>query len=368
MARSVKQSPSSETMNRRLGLKAMGLASLAWIYGNEKCVASRSSDKAFELQIPAMGSLLNIRWILEDLKLDEPAQQTLNEAIADSARSVCNHWNKVLSDYDDESEAIRLASIGDTGRYCWPSEDFAYALDVGDRWYRLSEGALDIALGAMTSLRRKRPPIDSNLWRLAKQSSGWGNIEWDPCRRGFRFARPGIRFDFGAIGKGLVADKVYAMMLAKGVGCCIVNFSGNMRIGAAPPGTTGWPVVIDSLQTNGEEEESPFRRDRYHSCGIATSGSRWQSFVDASSAGQQDKTSHIIDPRILNGINLRQSATIVSETAMESDAAATATSVHQTRDIGYWLTKLANWNPSCRWIVQSQFGDDLLVRTNYGTA
>ncbi len=295
MAKSVTRMPSSETMNRRLGLKTMSLASLAWIYGNDKCVANRSSDKAFELQIPAMGSLLNIRWILEDLKLDESSQQALNDAIADGARSVCNHWTTVLSDYDEESEAMQLASIGDTGRYCWPSEDFAYALDVGDRWYRLSEGALDIALGAITSLRRKRTPPDSSSWDLAKQSSGWANIDWDPCRRGFRFTKSGTRFDFGAIGKGLVADKVYAMMLAKGVGCCIVNFSGNMRIGSAPPGTTGWPVAIDSLQANGAEEELLLRLDRYHDCGIATSGSRWQRFVDSASVGQNDKTSHIID-------------------------------------------------------------------------
>jgi FAD:protein FMN transferase len=365
MAKFVSRTSSPQDINRRVGLKTMCLASLAWIYGSEKSQAKLSSDKAFELQIPAMGSLLDIRWILEDLKLDESSQQTLNEAIADGARSVCNHWTKVLSDYDEESEAMKLAIIGDTGRYCWPSEDFANALDVGDRWYRLSEGALDIALGAMTSLRRKRTPPDSNMWLLAKQSSGWGNIEWDPCRRGFRFTRPGIRFDFGAIGKGLVADKVYAMMLSKGVGCCIVNFSGNMRIGSAPPGTTGWPVAIDSLQANDKEEESLLRRDRYHDCGIATSGSRWQRLVDSTSVEREDKTSHIIDPRTLNGIRLKQSATIVSATAMESDAAATATSVHQTRDIGHWLTKLSYWNPSCRWIVQSYVDDDLLVRTNF---
>lgn len=365
MARFVSRTSSPHAMNRRIGLKTMSLASLAWIYGSERGEANRSSGNAFELQIPSMGSLLNIRWILEDLKLDESSQQALNEGIADGARSVCNHWTKVLSDYDEESEAIQLARLGDTGRYCFPSEDFAYALDVGDRWYRLSEGALDIALGAMTSLRRKRTPPDSNMWLFAKQSSGWGNIEWDPCRRGFRFSRPGIRFDFGAIGKGLVADKVYTMMLSKGVGCCIVNFSGNMRIGSAPPGTTGWPVAIDSLQAYGEEEESLLRRDRYHDCGIATSGSRWQRFVDSTSVGQEDKTSHILDPRTLNGIRLRQSVTIVSATAIESDAAATATSVHQTRDIGYWLTKLLYWNPSCRWIVQLRVDDDLLVRTNY---
>ncbi|MFN9638407.1 MAG: hypothetical protein ACK56W_00095, partial [Pirellula sp.] len=63
---------------------------------------------------------------------------------------------------------------------------------------------------------------------------------------------------------------------------------------------------------------------------------------------------------------LKQSATIVSATAIESDAAATATSVHQTRDIGYWLTKISYWNPSCRWLVQSIVDDELLVRTNYG--
>jgi thiamine biosynthesis lipoprotein ApbE len=365
MAKFVRTTPLPETINRRVGLKTMSLATLAWIYGSEKCEANRSTDKAFELQIPAMGSLLNIRWILEDLKLDEPSQQSLNETIADGARSVCNHWTKVLSDYDEKSEAMQLASLADFGRYCSPSEDFVYALEVGDRWYRLSEGALDIALGAITSLRREGTPPDSSLWDSAKGSCGWRNIEWDPCRRVFRFTKPGIRFDFGSIGKGLVADKVYAMMLSKGVGCCIVNFSGNMRIGSAPPGTTGWPVAIDSLQPNDQEEESLLRRDRYHDCGIATSGSRWQRFVDSSSVGQEDRTSHILDPRTLNGIKLKQSATIVTATAIESDAAATATSVHQTRDIGYWLTKLSYWNPSCRWIVQSYVDDDLLVRTNY---
>lgn len=365
MAKFMRQSTVLRASNRREVLKSLGLASLGLIYGAAKCHANIQEDNAFELQFPSMGSLINIRWILEDLKLDSASQQRLNESIGDEARSICDHWNNVLSDYDEESEAIQLANLGDTGRICWPSKDFAFALDLADRWYRLSDGALDIALGAMTSLRRRKTPVDSSMWLTAKQSCGWKNIDWDPCRRGFRFARPGIRFDFGAIGKGIVADQIYEMMVAKGVGCSIVNFAGNMRIGTAPKGTTGWPVAIDSLQTIGEEEPVTYRRDRYHECGIATSGNRWQRYRDSTSVGEQDTTSHIIDPQTLNGIKMRQSATIVASTAAEADAAATATCVHQTRNLGDWLAKLANWSPSCRWIIQSHADDEFSVRTNY---
>ncbi len=323
---------------------------------------SSSRGRAYEVQFPAMGSLLHLKWLDQQSATPE-AGKALAQRIRSQGIEIAEFWDGILSDYDDESDAMQLGKLADDGEWHDVKKELASVLTACDSWNRISDGAFDAALGTMTRLRRRRRLPTEKEWEEARDVSGWKWVEWDGAANRIRFKKPGVRFDFGAIGKGWVADAIYAMLVGEGIPCCSVDFSGNIRFGDAPPGTDGWPVSIDRCQEEGEEP-AELCRLRLSQCGIATSGDRWQRFPDSRSRSATEKTSHIIDPLREDGIDQVQNITIIAETATAADAASTATSVRQGRDLEDWLKKLKGESPKAEWIIQSIRDGQLELVTN----
>jgi thiamine biosynthesis lipoprotein len=306
---------------------------------------------SFQTQFPAMGSLLKVLWEDEGATRSEVLERA--QKIDLGARQVAEHWNSVLSDYDDDSESSRVTSAADDLEWHNVSSDFTAILNEADHWYQLSEGAFDVALGAMTRLRRRRRIPSQEVWAKAKDRVGWHHVDWDRVQSRLRLKRSGVRFDFGAIGKGWVADRIYDLLIATGIQRCLVNFAGNMRVGLPPRGKSGWPVSIDAI-LEGDSERGPDELVRLSlsQCGISTSGDRWQRLPDASSQASGRKTSHILDPRIGLGISAPQSVTIIASNATRADAASTASSVHLNGNRSHWLDRLVKSSDEYRWIIQ----------------
>ncbi len=194
---------------------------------------------SFQSQFPAMGSLLKVLWEDEGATRSEVLERA--QKIDLGARQVAEHWNSVLSDYDDDSESSRVTSAADDLEWHNVSSDFTAILNEADHWYQLSEGAFDVALGAMTRLRRRRRIPSQEVWAKAKDQVGWHHVDWDRVQSRLRLKRSGVRFDFGAIGKGWVADRIYDLLIATGIQRCLVNFAGNMRVGLPPRGNLVGP-------------------------------------------------------------------------------------------------------------------------------
>jgi thiamine biosynthesis lipoprotein len=103
-------------------------------------------------------------------------------------------------------------------------------------WVRTG-GAFDITLGA----------VNDNL-RLAKSGdavSGWEHVDLDAARRTVSFAREGLRFDLGGIGKGIALAALGQLLRERGVAHAFVSFgdSSILTIGSQPSGDH-WPVGI----------------------------------------------------------------------------------------------------------------------------
>ncbi|HUP80377.1 MAG TPA: FAD:protein FMN transferase, partial [Pirellula sp.] len=220
-----------------------------------------------------------------------------------------------------------------------------------DQWYGWSNGAFDAALGAITRLRRQRKQVSADRWEDARRKSGWSLIELDTCNQAIRFATPGVRFDFGAIGKGIVVDRIAAKLQEMEIEQFVVNSSGNMRIGIPPHSAEGWPIAIDAPVIDPNATANEFLRMRLSRCGVATSGDRWQRFQDGVMPSKNERTSHIIDPKTNEGISGHQSVTIIGENATDADAAATATCVRAGRDLAGWLQTLSENKPTLRAMV-----------------
>jgi len=234
----------------------------------------------------------------------------------------------------------------DSGRWVPLSNELWNVIQTCDQWNRLSSGAFDAALGALTRLRRSRKSTTPTQWDDAKRKSGWHLMELDETNRSIRFKIAGVRLDFGAIGKGIVVDRIAEKLEEMEIKSYVVNASGNMRIGHAPADTEGWPVSIEVPWSESKGASRKLLRLRLSQCGIATSGDKWQRFPDSANGPKTNRSSHIIDPTTNAGVAGRQSITIIAANATDADAAATATCVRAHSDLANWLEVISKHKPT----------------------
>lgn len=111
-----------------------------------------------------------------------------------------------------------------------------------------SAGAFDIAVGPLTSLWRQarrsgRLPRPDKL-AAARAAVGAGTVELVPATQSVRLPKPDTRLDPGGIGMGYAADRALEVLAARGIDSAMIDASGDVRVSAAPPGTTGWRIAV----------------------------------------------------------------------------------------------------------------------------
>ena len=225
-------------------------------------------------------------------------------------------WDDALSDWREGTPAWRLPRTA--GESTCVDGRLAEALDAADRLARETEGGFDAGLGALTRLWREARrtgdrPSDEDIAR-ARSCSGRDAWAWDRAARRFTALRDGVRMDFGAIGQGLAADDALAALREAGMPCAIVDVSGDIAVGAPPPGEPGWRIVVEPGAPGQAPEELVVRE-----CAVSTSGDRLQARPMHGTRG-----GHLLDP--VTGLplpHLRQ-ATVVARDATTADAVATA--------------------------------------------
>jgi thiamine biosynthesis lipoprotein len=157
-------------------------------------------------------------------------------------------------------------------------------------------------------------PSESEI-AAACEASGWSHVQLDAVERTIKFDQSGIQLDFGGIGKGYIVDQAYEVLSDQGVTCCLVDISGNMRVGLPPPGRAGWRIGISPLEPGGEF----IRHLTLNNQAIATSGDLWQyTVIDGV------RHSHILNPRTGYGVVGPIAATVIAPTGIAADALATA--------------------------------------------
>lgn len=277
--------------------------------------AAEAESQGYAYQFPTMGTLFTLKAYSSDAsqveRLFQQAEKRVNEIAA------------VLTNYEAESETRQLTTKA-KGKHAVVSQDLWNVLTASDLWHARSQGTFDSSLGNLTALWRKsrqtgargpsRMPTEDQI-QLALQNSGWNHVKLDPVAKSVCLSGAGVKLDFGAIGKGYAVDEAFKILTDGGLTCCLVNVSGNMRLGAPPPERAGWRIEIAPLEKDGQ----PLRRIEVAHCGVATSGDLWQYImVD----GQ--RRSHILDSRTGRGILGPIAATVIAPTATDADACATA--------------------------------------------
>ena len=328
---------------RRCPRHGLIITILLWLAGLG-CASSgsRASLERFEFSQPQMGSLFRIT-------LYGPDERTA-AAAASNAFARVEQLNRIMSDYDSESELTRLCRQP-VSTPTQVSPELFDILTRSETLARRSKGAFDVTVGPMVQLwraarRRNLLPTEAAI-ASARLHVGHEKIRLDPHAHTVTLLIENMRLDLGGIAKGFAADEALAVLRRRGITRAMCAASGDIAIGDPPPGKTGWRVGIAGLDEVGNQLQQTLL---LHNAGISTSGDAEQ-YVEINGT----RYSHIVDPATGLGLTNRLQVTIIAPNATLTDGLATAVSVlgmsqgmalaDSYRHVGALVTVLENGRP-----------------------
>jgi thiamine biosynthesis lipoprotein len=269
----------------------------------------------FEFEEPHMGT--KIRIVLY------AADKATADASAKAAFKRFAELEAVLSDYQQDSEAMTLCRKNDEA----PGTPFGLSDDLYRVMHRAldvsknSEGAFDVTIGPLSQLWRqtkkaKKLPDDATL-AAAKAKIGYAKLSLNETGKTLAIKQPGMRLDFGGIGKGFAAEEALVVLKHKGIEAALVAASGDISAMGAPPGKAGWTVDIAPLKP-----ADPPRRLLLKDASVSTSGDLYQHVeIDGI------RYSHVLDPKTGLGLTGFRSVTVIAPRGSLADALSKAASI-----------------------------------------
>ena len=266
------------------------------------------------------GSTMGTSYAVKIAASDLPEDKVILER---NIQERLNTLDSLLSSYREDSDVNRF---NDHQSMNWldVSEDMLRVVKTGLDVGRASEGALDMTLGPLVNLwgfgpdrvEPQMPPDPQKLQELLG-ITGQDKLEIRESPPAIRKLRAGIQLDLSAVAKGYAVDQIAQLLDDNGFTDYLVEIGGEVRARGRRVQGSPWRVGV----------EGPLAQSRTISSvatlvdmALATSGD-YRNFFEAD--GQ--RYSHIIDPRtgypVAHGLG---SASVISPTALEADAWATA--------------------------------------------
>lgn len=273
--------------------------------------------RRFEFAHPQMGTTFRLVMYANS---ENQAHKAANQAFA-----AVDCMNASMSDYLPESELSRLCNAAGSGQSIRVSNDLWQILKLSKGFSRQTNGAFDATVGPLTRLWRRARNLkelpDSMRIEAARQLVGFQNMVF---KKGKKIAlnTVGMRLDLGGIAQGFAADRCLKILRKNGIHRALADAGGDIALGDAPPGKSGWAIEIPADQNEGATSSRTLTTLRLTNCGITTSGATYRYLeVDGR------RYSHIVDPRSGWGLTHHILVTIQAPNATKADAWATAISV-----------------------------------------
>jgi thiamine biosynthesis lipoprotein len=273
-------------------------------------VFALSATERFEFEETHMGVPVRIIFYAES---SEKAHAAAKDAFE------CFHTlNKIMSDYDSESELSKLcAEFNSSNGHCHEAvpvgNDLFSVLKSAKHFSNISDGAFDITVSPFVRLwRRSRRQKELPKQRYLDQARELvGNHLWtlNESTQSVQILKAGVKFDLGGIAKGYAIDRAFEAIQKNGIETILIDAGGDLRVGKAP--ADGWKINLNGQDTIIMENIA-----------VATSGDRFQ-FVEINGV----KYSHIIDPKTGLGLTTPCTVHVTAPTATEADALASAIAV-----------------------------------------
>src|SRR5436190_1958834 len=181
--------------------------------------------KRFEFPNNKMGSSFNLIFYHTD-----SAEAVL---LSKECFLLVDSLNNIFSDYSAESEVGKLALQTNQADIKVSDELLSIILRSKDAWKR-SGKTFDITIGALTQLWRKTKKVTKDSLgensfpseaeiKAAKDLTGFKNLIINERSKTISFKKPGIRFDFGGIVPGYIAQRVIDLLKAKNINIALVD-------------------------------------------------------------------------------------------------------------------------------------------------
>lgn len=245
-----------------------------------------------------------------------------NEA-ADAAYARMRELDRILSDYDPDSELMQLVANASPGEDVPVSEELLLVLRESRKQSERSGGAFDVTVGPVVRLwrraRRRRQMPDPRALAAALETIGYQNLRIDADASTVALLKPHMRIDLGGIAKGYAADEALRVLREHGLSQALVDAGGDIVAGDPPPGRAGWRIAIEALKSSAEDDPVLLELSN---AAVATSGDAYQ-FVEIDGV----RYSHIVDPATGLGLTTRSSVTVIAPTGIQADSLASAVSV-----------------------------------------
>ncbi|HEX6171265.1 MAG TPA: FAD:protein FMN transferase [Chitinophagaceae bacterium] len=242
--------------------------------------------------------------------------------IAKGCFSIVDSLNNIFSDYSSESEVGRLALQENQTDIKVSDGLFDMLVRSKEAWER-SGKTFDITIGTLTQLWRKakkenRFPSEAEI-KAANELTGFKNLVMDERSKTISFKQPGIRLDFGGIVPGYAAQRVIDLLKTKNINIALVDASGDIVMGEAPPGKDGWTIGVN---LPGNENEIWDKKLELKNFAVSTSGDVYRYTIHHGI-----KYSHIIDPGTGYGVTSQRNVTVIAKYGADADWLATACSI-----------------------------------------
>ena len=279
------------------------------LHGSIPTSPAGSVLERFEFSEPHMGTLFR-------LQLYAGSEAEAKKA-ADAGFARVKQLNAILSDYQNDTELMKLCAKAGTGPVV-VSPELLTVLKASVVWSQRSGGQFDVTCGPLIQLwrrsRRTREMPKENSIREAQALIGYQSMMIDDARGTVELKKPKMRLDLGGIAKGYVADEVLKVLKAHGITSACVAAGGDITVSERPPGSEGWVVGISALDQNGQPPVKLLLENQ----AVSTAGDLEQ-YVEI----EGKRYSHIVDLQTGLGIIGRRSCTVVSSRGIDSDGADT---------------------------------------------
>lgn len=237
------------------------------------------------------------------------------------ALDLIDHLEEQMTVYRDTSEISRVNRFAASQAVKIEARLFGLLSRAADL-YRETEGAFDITSGPLSKIwgffrRKGAVPNETDLAAALEHTGGeWLDLDADEST--VRFRKQGMEINLGAIGKGYALDRVAERLVEAGIHDFLWH-GGQSSVLARGTcggvGTGGWMVDL----RHPLRPERPVIEIRLRDRALGTSGAGTQFFRHGGR-----RFGHILDPRSGWPAEGVYSTTVVTASAAEADALATA--------------------------------------------
>lgn len=190
---------------------------------------------------PMFGTVFSIRAVAQN----EPEALRFIQDTFD----LLERFDHMASTYRMDSEIQKLHQKAGSGEFTKVSKELWHFLVLCTQVYAHTQGVIDVTVGPMVHLYglEETPsdaiqPISLDQEKLVQTRVGLEKMFFKAQTREVYLSVPGMRFDFGALGKGAVLDHIQEKIDFKQLSEVEINFGGQLLYAARD--RSKWPVLV----------------------------------------------------------------------------------------------------------------------------